>query len=321
VSFSEDGMMIFRIFHPLARIAGAALLLLALGACATQGETAISGMEAQYSAPINFDRDGRPTAEVRINDRAQFAFAIDTAAQRTAISGTVIDALALQPDPEMQAQVHGVGGAATVPMYRLASLELGGRRLEDGYYLRPVGAHAGNSPHDGILGHDMIATGRIVFDFAGRTVRFGAVSSEGLGDSLPATVMFGGFFLVDISIDGVVTTALIDTGASTSFANAALRDALGLAEGEGGLQAVTEVMGVTREAMRLETGFTGDVEIGAVRLADAAIVFTDSPVFATIGLTDRPAIVLGSDVLRRLPGFALDYEAHTFRHFASAGRS
>jgi predicted aspartyl protease len=264
--------------------------------------------QAQSAAPIVFDAEGRPSAQVRLNDEADFLFAVDTAAQRTGLGAPVLERLALEPNPEEVAQLHGAAGVVTVPMYPLASVEAGGRRIEDGLYLSLTGAHdRGGHAHDGILGQDVfMGAGRIAFDFNAMIMRFGGETRPG---GAPAELMYGGFALVDIAIDGVATRALIDTGAARSFGNPALRAALG----HNGLAARSEIRGVSQDALQLQTGRVEAIRLGRTGVHGVDLDFADSPVFRTFRLTDRPAVVLGMDVLGCLSGLTVDYEAGQVR--------
>ncbi|TGY88358.1 hypothetical protein E5163_11090 [Marinicauda algicola] len=262
-------------------------------------------------AAIVFDAEGRPAITVRLNDTAEFMFAIDTAAQSTAIGARVIDALALQPDPEHQARLHGASGVRTVPMYLLESIEAGGQRLEDRLVVSLTGEHdQGGHAHDGILGQDVFARGRLSFDFEAMTIGFDGAGARPLAGHLPAEILHGGFFLVQIEIDGVATTAVIDTGAAESFANRTLMEALA-SENEA-LSTRREAAGVSQHEMDFRDGYTATLRIGTARLEAVPVAFAEAPIFGAFGLAERPAIILGMNLLSRLPRFALDYDSSHF---------
>ena len=275
-------------------------------ACAAQVET------GPYESPIVFDAGGRPSATVRLNDTADFLFAIDTAAQNSTLGQDIVRALQLQAAPDQRAQVHGTAGVTTLPMYPLTSLEFAGRRVEGGLYISPVEAHDNSQiGHAGIVGQDLFATGEIVFDFVNNTVAFGDGITIGRGPSISADVVYGGFFLVDVTVNGMAATALIDTGARESFANPAMMAALGVSADDADISAETEIMGVGQNRAQRLVGYQATVRIaGAERLAP--LVFIDSPAFRSFNLTDQPALVMGMDVLSQLQGFGLDYEGSTF---------
>lgn len=293
----------FKSIFPLA-----VLTSLSLSAC--------EHAHANDRTPLVFDAGGRPSAQVSINDQAEFLFAVDTAAQRTGLGAPIIDALALEPDPEMMAQVHGVAGVVTVPMYQLASLEMGERRIEGEHVLSLTGDHdQGGHAHEGILGQDVFAGSQLVMDFQDMELGFD-LSAETLATSLDAQLMLGAFVVVDIEVGGVATRALIDTGAARSFANSPLLHAL--AEPGAQLVRTTETRGVSQEEIEVIQGLEPVYQMGDVAVPATPLDSIDSPVFPTFGLTDQPAIVLGMDVLGQLPGFAIDYESERF-HIISNG--
>ena len=270
--------------------------------------------DAQVTSEIVFDAGGRPSAYVTLNDEAEYLFAIDTAAQRTTLGQRIVADLGLTPDPGDRAQVHGAAGVSYLDLYRLNSVELAGHRMEGGLYLSAAAHDDSALGHDGILGQEFFAGPMLVFDFVDRTVSFGGSTMAGLGESLPVELMYGGFAITTISIGGISTRALIDTGASESFANRALMEALGLSEND--LSIEESFAGVTQQQSVRYTGYAGDVLLGAVMVDSVAFEFTDSPIFQTFGMSDQPAIILGMDVLGQLSGFAIDYLASEFRHLA-----
>ena len=288
------------------------------GTAALLSITATAGLVAPLAhadggpIPLRFDASGRPVVSANVNGEAAFDFVVDTAAQRTGIGAPAIDELGLEPAPGMQAQIAGVAGHRTVPMYALDTFEVGGRLVEDGYYYSLTGEFdAGGHGHDGIIGQDIFASGRIVFDWAERTVGFGAGAEAGLGDAVSARLMYGGFFLVPVSVNGVEAIAVIDTGAAESFANPALLAAM---PDRAETDAVTsQRMGVSQHEIERVEGFAAGIEIGSARLGTGALTIIDSPTFRTFGLTGTPALILGMDRLSELRGFALDYDLAVFR--------
>ncbi|MEE2526384.1 retroviral-like aspartic protease family protein [Hyphobacterium sp. HN65] len=290
------------LFLTIAVIAGLS------SACANATDTA-------HSSDIVFDSGGRPSARVVLNDQHEYLFAIDTAAQRTAISPQIVDELELVADPNNRAQAHGSAGVTYLDMYPITSVEIAGRRVENGLYMSAAAAHdESDIGHDGILGQEFFAGQRLIMDFEAREVAFGDVSANGLGEAIPVELMYGGFAVANIRINGVEVRALIDTGASTSFANMEMMAALGLDASD---LAANEIRaGVTQQTSLRYTGFTGGIALGSVVIDEAPLEFTDSPTFSTFRMVDEPGVILGMDVLGRLPGFAIDYQTAEFRHLA-----
>lgn len=264
-------------------------------------------------AELDFDAGGRPTIAVLVNGEHEYHFAVDTAAQRTMLGYRLVEALDLVPDPENRAQAHGAGGVQTLDMYALGSLEAAGKTTENGLYMAAQkGGHAAGGEHDGVLGQEFFAGTKLTLDFESRSMEVGEIPDDTLGriqSTLGAELVFGGFVWVEIEVDGVPTAALIDTGASESFGNPVLMRELGVEIGRDGVESRDRTVGVTQSRQELVEGYRAEYALGATKVGDAPLDFLDSPVFATFGRDKTPAMVLGMDVLGRLPGLVVDYEA------------
>lgn len=288
--------------YPLS-IAAVALLVMAQ----------VMAVRAGQAVPMQRDNNGRPTAKVTINETAEFVFAVDTGAQMTALGRSVIDRLGLSPVPGQNARAHGSGGTALLDMYAIKSLVFAGIRKEN--LTLPMPAHRPHDMgHDGILGADIFGDERIEFDFEGGVIRAGAHDSTTRVQSLPATLLFGTFATIEVQIDRVKATAVIDTGAKDSFGNAALMAALRLSADDRGLSRLSEPTGVTGHEKERIVGFSGALTIGTRTFGDTSIAFMSSPVFQSLGLTDKPALILGIDVLGRFASFAIDYRDSAFEY-------
>ena len=95
---------------------------------------------------------------------------------------------------------------------------------------------------------------------------------------------------------------MIDTGANVTILNPALGEALGIVAG---------APGVARG--ELGVGGTATLKARASRLSVAGIDWrtpevqaADLPLFAALGLADRPALILGNDALKEVRLF-IDY--------------
>jgi len=263
------------------------------------------------TSEIIFDSGGRPSALVTVNDTAQYVFVIDSAAQRTTIGPAIVADFELQPDPDNQVQVQGAAGIDFMDLYRVASIEIGRQRAEDGIYIAAQIAHGGDDlGHDGILGQDFFAGSQIQFDFENRRVSFGALDLSDSESAIPVDWLYSSFALIEVQIDGVDVRAIVDTGAAHSIANFALMEALGLSRDE--LEAEESIVGITQHISTRYAGFASGVRIAETTSAETAIEFSGSPIFRTFGVENEPALILGMDVLSLFPGFALDYQADAF---------
>jgi hypothetical protein len=71
--------------------------------------------------------------------------------------------------------------------------------------------------------------------------------------------------------------------------------------------------GVTGETVNLEMSRVGELELGPVTLNDVPIAFADVPPFKLFGLSDQPALLLGTDLLATFRRVSLDFLSRKVR--------
>ena len=111
-----------------------ALLTLLIGATAVVrsqppedelSEIVVRALEPRFVAPTRRDKIGRIWAPVSINGKGPFRLVLDTGASRSAITGSVAEALGLAPDSSQPVLLRGVTGNAIVPTVRVDSFAVG----------------------------------------------------------------------------------------------------------------------------------------------------------------------------------------------------
>jgi hypothetical protein len=105
--------------------------------------------------------------------------------------------------------------------------------------------------------------------------------------------------------------AVIDTGSQITIGNLALRDKL-VRRSRKKLQTVTAV-GVTGKSMDLQLATIAELRLGPVTLRNVPMAFADVPPFKVFGLSDRPALLLGTDLLETFRRVSLDFRARKVR--------
>ena len=276
----------------------------------------------QTGTPLAYDTKGRPATEVLVNDQGPFKFVIDTAAQTVAVGGQLIEDLNLQPDPDNKAQLHGAAGATEVSLYPLKTLEVGGEVFED--LLAPTLAHVPDTDAVGILGMSSFSDARVTFDRKNGMFRVEREALHRPDDGtkrLPIDFIYGTFARVQINVDGIVATAIIDSGAKSSIGNLALMRALDLTQGDGTLKNEDRKEGVTGDEASFVTGYTAEVTLAESSLAPIPLEFSDLHVFSTLQVSEGPALLLGNDVLNQLDLYGIDFKAETFFFTPPAQRS
>ena len=262
----------------------------------------------------------RVGAAVFIDGRGPFTFVIDTGAGATSIADSLADRLALPPlQPVL---VHGITEARitrSVAVNRLQLSGLGFRNLTCPVFPRDqLGA-------DGLIGLDVLGRFKLRFDVVRRSasltmrgisivmggdVQTGSrIRREGLR---AVTGRFGQMMLTQVTVDGQPTVAFIDSGAQYSIGNLTLRRAVAARRRDGGrLSRAVPIYGVTGQSLSADLARVDDLRLGANRLGATPLLFADLHCFQTLGLSDRPALLIGADLLGRFREVTLDFPADT----------
>ncbi len=260
----------------------------------------------------------RMATRVQLNGRAGFTFVIDTGAGRTALADDLADTLALPKGPTVL--VHGVTSAEPAPTVHLARLTVGPRRLTDLttpiFPRRLLGA-------DGLLGLDVLSRFELAFDLSRLTVAMvpsgpdiitvsqSHAAASRLTRRVPARARagrFGQLILLNTEVEGVPVEAFVDSGAQYSIANLALLRALGIGRWERDDPAARIVVhGVTGQTAFAQPASVRELKLAGQRLGVTPLLFADLHAFGLLDLIDRPALLIGADILYRFQRVTLDF--------------
>lgn len=302
-------------------------LLLGVGASLIAGHA-----QGQTPAPVagpDLDLDDirltrnlftRVATHVSINGRGPFSFVVDTGSASTAVADTVAEQLALPPREPLL--VHGIATATVTPSVGIARLNLQGlavRNLHCPVLSRDqLGA-------DGLIGLDVLSRFRLGFDTERRTASLsrermrivsGGVESTGSRlsrDGLrSARGRLGQLIITDLRISGQAVSAFVDSGAQYSIGNHALRTAI-QARRPDGLSASRSVpvFGVTGQSIQADLARVADLRLGSYRLGATTLLFADLHCFEALELSQRPALLIGADLLGRFKRIAIDFAQNT----------
>ncbi|MDI6625188.1 MAG: retroviral-like aspartic protease family protein [Brevundimonas sp.] len=254
----------------------------------------------------------RMALRVTINGRRGAVFVLDTGAGRTVISEDLAQTWGLPPRPPVL--VHGLTAAQLAPTVHINRLSLGGRRIHDLeapiFPRRLIAA-------DGLLGLDVLGRFRLDLNIARRHVRMRpsgpdvvAVGSAGYRatrlrtEERPARHGRFGVLILTGLVEGREVDVFVDTGAQYSIGNLALLRSVG--GDPAGLQRVT-VYGVTGQVLAAASGQVRDLRLGTQRLGPTPLLFADLHAFEVLDLVERPALLIGADLLYRFREVTLDF--------------
>jgi predicted aspartyl protease len=267
--------------------------------------------EPLFAAPTSLDRIGRILAPVMVNGRGPFRFVLDTGANYSTVSPLLLNALGLQVAPDQSRLVHGVTGTAYVPTVLIDKLEAGSVTVENAYM--PIVESSINLQAHGILGVAGLQEARVYVDFRRDSVVItrARLRREDRGSYfvLDASRVEGGLLAVNATIRGVRAKAIIDTGAQGTLGNLALRNALRAKHRRHPEARLTDVFGATDAVAQGESELTSTLNIGDITISHVDVTYGDFHIFDAWNLKDRPAMLIGMDVLGVADALIIDFRS------------
>ncbi len=269
---------------------------------------AASAAEPDPATLLFGDDDSRMTVPVTIAGAGPFPFIVDTGAQRTVISRELAATLGLPPGRIVR--VTGMTGSDSVATVIIPSLKVSVIGMP------PIEAPAISAVYlgaRGLLGIDTLQDHAVGIDFDTNTMtvtpsRKRRTSERAAPDEIVirARSLFGQLVVTDAYCNGVRIRVILDTGTSVSMGNAALRRKV--MRKMVASQPVS-LTGVTGETVVADYTTIERVTIGSLTLGGLPIAFTaiDAPPFRMFGLADRPAVLLGMDVLQLFRRVDIDF--------------
>lgn len=112
--------------------------------------------------------------------------------------------------------------------------------------------------------------------------------------------------LSNATYNGRRVDLVIDTGGQSSVGNLALRRLVQAGRGRNRL-VDGHLTSVTGAQLAVEVGSIAAISIGGIDLNNVPVAYADSPVFAVLGLEDRPALLLGMDALQMFDRVGVDF--------------
>lgn len=259
------------------------------------------------------DRSQRLTLPVTLDGEGPYGFIVDTGAERTVISREL--ALRLGLMGAGQARVIGIAEAVTADLYHLNGMQL--RHVALGNLVVPAFAET-SIGGPGLIGIDSLENHRLLMDFTNGQIDL-RPTVRGTGrrrdtefdrDSIIVTARrrAGRMILSNATYNGRRVDLVIDTGGQASVGNMALRRLVARDSGRRRAALVDgQLTSVTGATLAVQMGVLDAVSIGGFDMNNLPVAFAESPVFAELGLDERPALLLGMSALRLFDRIAVDF--------------
>jgi predicted aspartyl protease len=266
---------------------------------------------SQFALPTTHDHIGRVVVPVTINGRGPFRFIVDTGANHSTITPDLVQALGLKTDTTSPMTLDGITGSAQVAYVAIDQLQAGELKIKS--TAMPVVWAPLMAGADGILGAAGLEDKSLLIDFRRNSVAIAShVDSRSRTDTTrihAERVVNGGLLVVEARVGGVVTDAILDTGAERTLGNLALRDALKQQNrsGRGFVAKLTSVYGATTEVESGEIRIAPMIAIDSLQITEVAVVHGNFHIFKVWKMQERPAIIIGMDVLGTVASLNMDF--------------
>lgn len=252
------------------------------------------------------DPGERMTVSVNVGGRGPYRFIVDTGAERTVISSELATSLGLHSGGAVM--LASLSQVTSVPSVMIPELEVGRRTLSG---IQAPALSERNIGAQGMLGIDSLESQRVMFDFGRRELTLSSSHIEddraGPGEIVVrGRTRLGRMLLTNAHVDGQRVTVIVDTGSQVTVGNAALRRRLERSRRLGQVRVLT-LSGVTGDMVTAEYMRAGRLHIGDIRMDDLPIAFSEVRLFSLLGLSRRPAILLGMDALRLFDRVSIDF--------------
>ena len=246
----------------------------------------------------------RMTVDVRINERGPYKFVVDSGADTSVVGEKLAAQLGL-PRAE-PAFLHSMTESSMVEQVEVDELQLG-PTITTAMDLPVLDErHIGG---DGMIGLDALVKQRLMMDFEKRVITVDETSERApmRGDVIVVTgrMQRGQLILTEVEAQGKRVDAVIDTGTEVTIGNMALRDALFIRNSDK-IGKIT-IYGVTGKPEELDFIFLSRLELGPIVLQNVPIAFANLPPFEVFGMSEKPSLLLGTDLMENFRRVSLDF--------------
>ncbi|MBR7620927.1 aspartyl protease family protein [Phenylobacterium sp. 20VBR1] len=270
-----------------------------------------------------FDPVQRMTVPVMVEGKGPFTFVVDTGANHSVLAAETAQGLNLPSGGT--AAIHGIAGVEPAETVYVRQMIIGSVVTKR---LRMPLVSRRNLGADGLLGVDVLTRRDVQLDFernrfniARSDSSFRQVATTGGTGRLatpmanpnlvvvPARYRFGQLTIIDAEVGvGLPITAFLDSGAQSTVGNLALRNAAFLQEPGLALKTLrVQLVSATGQTVSGDLARLPGLRLGGLRIGNLSCVFADLHTFKIWDLVDRPAILIGMDVMRHFKTIELDF--------------
>jgi predicted aspartyl protease len=255
-------------------------------------------------------RETRLSVEVRVNGRGPYQFVVDSGADTSVVGLRIASELELPLGTPVV--LNNMTDRNLVDRVHVAELSLGPSIIRN---LQLPALRESDLGGAGMIGIDALVRQRLMLDFEKKLIRVEDASRP--VRSLPGDIVVtarlrrGQLILTEVKAGRLTLDAVVDTGSQISIGNSALREKL-VRSRLHKLETVTAI-GVTGTSVKLHVARIDELRLGSVTLTNVPIAFADVPPFKVFGLSGRPALLLGTDLLGTFRRVSLDFKARKVR--------
>jgi predicted aspartyl protease len=274
------------------------------------GPADAAAADPRDAIPSTREKSGRISVPVRLNGQGPFRFLLDTGANRSALTSRVATQLGLAVQ-DSRMVVQGVNGRVVAGMVRVESMQIGA--VSVGEQRLPVLDGEVFEGLDGSLGADMLANLRLVADFDTGVVTIShdhSPADPAHYGVIKARRVSGWLIMAEGRARSAPFQMVLDTGAARTLGNGALYRAL---TGRPLSQSTAMHIAVNDATQTRGTGVAVSVSpivLDNLLVENTTVAFGDYAVFGLWGLENKPAMLLGMDVLGSLRQLTIDYSRH-----------
>ena len=252
----------------------------------------------------------RLSVEVRVNGRGPYQFVVDSGADTSVVGLRIARDLNLPLGTP--ALLNNMTDRNIVDRVKVDELTVGPSTIRD---LELPALRELDIGGAGLIGIDALVRQRLMMDFEKKQIQVedAAKPMRVLPGEIVVTARLrrGQVILTKAMAAGLPLDAVIDTGSQITIGNLALRDKL-LRRKRGNFRTVVGT-GVTGKSVDLQVAEIAELRLGTVLLRNVPMAFADLPPFKAFGLTDKPALFLGTDVLSAFRRVSLEFQARKVR--------